>query len=169
MTERSNTPPEGFGRDDTEPIRTALLEATALAPGVPRITAHEIAKALVELGGAGGNGPPAKKFLALSGGEWTKILLGVAIMALVAFGGWLLVVRDAVRDSVKRPELIEQLEKHSSQPHRESATKEDVNYIHGEVEKVKIIQAEIKTDVKNIGTKLDDVAKDVRRIRRRSD
>ncbi len=168
MPEGSNTPPTG-NRDDTGPISTALVQAAAATPGPPRVTAHEIAAVLVELGGAGGNGPPSKKFLALSGGEWTKIVLGMVIMGLVAFGGWLLVVRDAVRDSVKRPELRNQIEKHSTKPHPDSASKEDVEYIHAEVRNVQTTQIEIKKDVEHIGDKIDDMAKDVRRIRRRSD
>lgn len=167
MTDHDVTPtPHEFDREDTGPIRAALVEAHTAAPGATTVTVHDIAAALHALGGNGG-GPPPKKFLALSGGEWTKFLLTVAIAGLIAVAGWLLIVRDAIRESVKKPALIEQFEKHSATPHPGAATKEAVRYIRVEVSKIQITQAKTNTEIEHIGGQIDGIAKDVRRIRRR--
>jgi hypothetical protein len=174
MPDRSNTPTD-FDTEDTGPISSALIDSvTATAGSVPLVTAHDIAAALVKLGGAGGNGPPPKRFLAVTAGEWTKILIGMTVMAAVAFGGWLLVVRDAVRDSVSGEQLHEVIEDHSSVPHPVSASKADVKQVQAEVKEVQkkvnaidTTQQVMKTDVAHVRDKVDDIANDVRRIRRR--
>ena len=176
MPDRSTTPPLGFEReDDTGPISAALIEATAAPAGaLPRVTAHDIAAALVKLGGPGGNGPPPKKFLAVSAPEWTKIIIGIAVMAGVAFGGWLMVVRDAVRDSVSHDQLEEEFVEHSSKRHPASASKTDVDQVKAEVKEVQkkvnaidTTQKLMKKDVTHTRDKVDDIARDVRGIRRR--
>ena len=176
MPNRSTTPPLDFEReDDTGPISAALIEAAAAPAGVaPRVTAHDIAAALVKLGGPGGNGPPPKTFLALSRGEWTKILLGVTIMGLVAFGGWQLVVHDALRDSVNDDEVQQAIDKHTAVPHPGSASKTDVDQVKAEVKEVQkkvnaidTAQQLMKKDVTHTRDKVDDIARDVRGIRRR--
>ncbi|KKM13277.1 hypothetical protein LCGC14_1717790, partial [marine sediment metagenome] len=98
----------------------------------------------------------------------------VTIMGLVAFGGWQLVVHDALRDSVNDDEVQQAIDKHTAVPHPASASKTDVAQVKAEVKEVQkkvnaidTAQQLMKKDVTHTRDKVDDIARDVRGIRRR--
>lgn len=160
-------------QDETTDRLTRSVLSAELASGTVGTPDDAARRAIKDLGDylmsktGNGGGPPPRKFLAMSGSEWTKILLGIAVMALVAFGGWLLVVRDAVRDSVTKDQLESEFSEHSAVPHPVSAAKADVKAVQDKVNIIDREQALMKKDVKHVRDQVDDIAKDVRYLRRR--
>jgi hypothetical protein len=114
--------------------------------------------------------PPEKRFLGMDAGNWTRFLLGLAVMATIGAVGWYLTVRDRLRDAATRGEVHEAAA--SAVHHHEE------NGIHPKVEKrLKVVEIEQRTiresQIRQEGIDerqadaLDDIKEDLKALKRR--
>jgi hypothetical protein len=118
-----------FPRAATPDISSTLEHAAAGDPVSANDFLAAINKLAEKVGGDGNGGPPKKMFFGLTGGGWTKLVLGIFVTAATTAGAWVLIVRDTLKDHGAK------IESHESQPMHKAAS-DAVDKLDGRLGKV---------------------------------
>lgn len=166
--------PEPVARTDTGPLSTQMVAAMRDVGTHDDSDPERFLDALAtKLAQKTGNGPPPKTFLGLSGGAWTKVVIGYLIAAMVGVFLWWLAVRDGLAERPTRNEvntsidnkLDAKVDRHTDRPHPDT----DKRLVALEREQKTIRESQIRQESNDRAQSaiLSEIKDDVKRLRRR--